>query len=884
MSDYNNYMPGPLLDTKITRPAPRSRLIRRPRLYARLEAGLGAGAAREAGAFAGSGDMAARLILVCAPAGYGKTTLVSAWLAKSEAVQSAWLSLDEADNDPVRFLAYLIAALQVCVPGAGAAAGRLLQFPQPAAAEAALTLLINDISSSGQPIVIVLEDYHVISAPSVHRALAFLVDNLPPLVHLLLITRSDPPLPLSRLRARGQLLEIRGSDLRFSAEEAGSFFSEVMGLSLARQDVVALEVHTEGWIAGLQLAALSLQGRDDLHDFIAGFTSSNRFILDYLTDEVLAKRPQGTREFLLQTSILDRLCGALCDMVTGQSDGQDTLERLEQANLFVIPLDQERRWYRYHHLFAEVLRQRLQREQSSILPELHRRAREWFAQSGFAREAIDHALAGMDYDEAIRLIESLAESMLHTGASASLVKWLDALPQEMVRAQPRLALARAWTYQWGANLDLTRAEEWAQLALQAAGAAGAKEAQFAGEVAALQAMIAATRGDMDRSRECSRLALENLPEESPWRSTIVFSLATTHFEAGDMVAATTHFEEALRLSRRYDVHYIQLAAASFLADLQIYQGHLHQSQEMYEQVLDRAVPEFPQKGGIMARAGLASILCERNQLDEALANVEIGVAKLDQVGGAWAAFVLYRVQARVLQAQGNPQEAAAVLRRMVELGQSTQVSLVKKLAAALHANVQLAQGNLDAASAWAAASGLDAADAEANGPGWRELEYLALARVIAARGERAAALSLLERLLRAAEGEGRFGSIIAIQILLALIYQESGDSALALASLERALDLAEPEGYCRIFLDEGEALARLLREEGQEGTHAGYVGALLAAFDAEQVRHQNPGFLPQPLSEREMDVLRLAAAGASNKAIASQLFIALPTVKKHMGN
>ena len=874
MSDYSNYLSGPLLETKLYRPLPRSRFISRPRLEARLDTGLSRGA----------GETAAKLILVCAPAGFGKTTLISTWLAQATDVQSAWLSLDEWDNDPVRFLTYLIASLQVLVPGAGERARHLLQSRQPAAAEAVLTLLINDIHDNGQLLLLVLEDYHAINTFSVHHALSFLVDHLPPFMHLLLMTRSDPPLPLSRLRARSQLLEIRGDDLRFSSDEADAFFNEVMDLALTQQDLAALEEHTEGWIAGLQLAALSMQGRDDLHDFIAAFTGSNRFIIDYLTDEVLDKRPPGTREFLLQTSILDRLCGPLCDAVTGQSSSQDTLERLERANLFLVPLDQKRHWYRYHHLFAEVLRQRLQREKSSDLPELHRRAREWFAQNGFPREAISHALAGLDYDEAIRLIESGAEAMLHSGAIASLAAWLDSLPEELVRARPRLALARGWIYQWGSGLDLARAEEWAQVAIQAARSSGTLEPHLAGEAAALQAMIAATRGEMVRGRERSCYALENLPPDNPWRCAIVFSLATTHFDSGDMVAAAAQFEEALRLSRRYGVHYIQLAAASFLADLQVAQGHLHRARELYEQVLDATLPEFPQKGGIMARAGLAHILCERNELDAALDNVRIGAAKLDQVGGAWAAFVLHRVQARILQAQGKREEAAEILRRMIELGQRTQVSLVTTMAAALHAHLQLMQGNLSAAKAWALAVGLNAADVQAASPGWREVEYLTLARVLASRGEHDAALFLSGRLLRAAESEGRYGSMISIRMLTALIYQEVGNQAAALTSLKGALALAEPQGYCRIFLDEGGSAARLLRQARQAGVHTGYMDALLAAFDAEQSHPENAGLLPEPLSGRELDVLRLAAAGASNKAIAGQLFIAVPTVKKHMSN
>lgn len=880
-------MPELLLQTKLFRPALRSSLINRSALISRLNNGL----------YETPQGFVAGMTLISAPAGFGKTTLVTAWLAQLIATNSrytadqiAWLSIDESDNDTVRFLTYLIAALQKIAPQIGETAIQLLQSPQAPSAEAILTILINEISRHDRPLILVLDDYHVITTMAVHKTVVFILKHLPPLLHLTLTTRSDPPLPLSRMRAHNQLTEIRADDLRFTFDETDQFFQEVMRLSLTPAETSALAQLTEGWIAGLQMAGIAMQssrlrsGNDDLSLFIAAFTGSNRFIFDYLTDEVLERRPGGTKKFLLQTSILDRLCGPLCDAVTGQSDSQAVLKLLEQANLFLIPLDNTRNWYRYHHLFAEVLRRRLFQEQGENLPELHRRAQEWFARNGLISEAVSHAFAGGDFEQAANLIEGAAGDMLRKGSASLLIRWLNALPEETVRDRPRLCLARGWTLQMGPELNLNRAEEWAQLALQVATTRGMLTLDLTGEVAALQAMIAATHSDVMRSRELSRQALEELPAGSPWRGVMTFCLGTAHYLSGEMNAAFQVMGEAVRLGQADGSHFIQLAAAGFLGEILVFQGRLSQAVEMFQQVLAWTEHGIPQKGGVMAHGGLAHILYERNQLDAALVHIKLGVEQIDQVGGVWSAFLNLRVLARVQQTLGNWPEALDALEQAYRLGNNAQLDIIITQTAALRAYLQLVQGNLRAAESWAANCGLAWDDEQAGHPGWREPEYLTLARVLNTQGRPSEALSLLDRLRQSAQSEDLYGNVITILLARALIYQALCKRTDALECLEHALLLAEPEEFCRVFLDEGQPMAALLRQARPYTFFPNYVDKLLAAFSIPESTSVRAEFLPEPLSERELEVLHLIAEGAANKDIAEQLFIAVSTVKKHVGN
>lgn len=873
----------PLLATKLYIPPARPNRVPRPRLIEKL-------------------NSTRPLTLIAAPAGFGKTTLVSDWIPQSQHCVT-WLSLDEGDNDPVRFWSYVVATIQKLRANLGERELALLQSPQPPPITSVLSTLINELASFPESFFIVLDDYHVIKTQSIHEALTFLLDHLPPQMHIILTTRADPALPIPRLRARNQLIELRAEDLRFTSDEAAAFLNDAMGLKLAADDIAVLESRTEGWVAGLQLAALSMQGHDNVSDFIQAFSGSHRHVLTYLAEEVLERRPEGTLNFLLQTSVLNRLCGPLCDAVTGQHNGQATLEKLEYANLFIVPLDNEGKWYRYHHLFADVLRARLQQTQPDLIPELHCRAGIWHASHDMSEEAVHHALAGANFDEAAGLIERLSGNLLRQGSSASLIRWLDAMPEDVILARPRLCLVRGWTYLWGPAPHLERVDEWLQLALRNAPANQSPDTELIGEVAALQATTAAIRWDVARCLELSQQALDYLPLDSPLRSVMALCLGTAHFYSGNLVSAAHVLNEALRLSRDDSAQYIQLIAASFLADIQMLQGHLGHAMEMYQQVLALADHGIPQRGAVMAHSGQATILCEHNHLDAAHIHLQSGAEQLERVGGAWVALLHYRALARVQQAQGNWIDALDTLDRAYQSGQSAQVSLVVTQAAALRARMHLAQGDVEAAETWATTSGLNPDDLESSHPGLRDVEYLSLARVLNAQGRHAEALSLLERLLKSAEAEGRIGSEIAILVLQSLVFQIQNNRARALECLEHTLTLAEPEGYIRIFVDEGEPMREAIRSwkfatgkrkgltEVQKRLMA-YTDKLLEAFNDNALplpmtNEKDNSLVHQPtlvgpLSARELEVLRLIAEGLSNLAIAQKLFLSAGTVKVHL--
>jgi len=879
----------PQLATKLYVPRRRAQLVSRSRLLARLAQG-----------------MVAALTLVSAPAGFGKTTLLSHWFAQS-GTPVAWLSLERADNDPVLFLSYLIAALQRLDQSIGTTALALLQTPQPAPPESVLAVLTNDLTRrEGGNFALVLDDYHVIEASPIHRALAYLMEHRPPQMHLILATRADPPLPLARLRAQGQLTELRAAELRFDAQEVSAFLHTVIGLDLPPADIAALEQRTEGWVAGLQLAALSLRGRADVAGFLAAFTGSHRFVLDYLSEEVLAQQDAPTLSFLLHTCILERLSGPLCDAVTSWQDGgtlsQLMLEALDRANLFLIPLDDERRWYRYHHLFAEALRGRLQQTQPLLVPELHRRASAWYEQHGMVAEAVQHALTAPDVESAARLIEQHALTVAGRGQTQTVLGWLNALPDALVRVRPALCIAHAVML-----MLFTQQSEAAEARLQDAerllhADTPAEQARMIrGWAGVIRANRVRYSGDLVRTVALAQQALELLPAtEVIGRTTALVYTAHAYQVSGDVGPASEHLvADTVGPAQTSGNLFSILRSRILLARLHVLQGRLPAAATVYEEAVQ--VIGGPEVLRVLSSGpaycfGLGDVLREWNNLDEAERHLAHGMRLLEGTTLVDADFITlgYTTLARLQQARGQASQACAMLDAFAHLAQARQLvpQLVARVAA-VRAQVELMQGNLASAMSWADASGLSA-DGDLSYP--REQEYLTLTRVRIAQGRSdpqgpflQEALRFLERLQVEAEAKARIGSVLEILILRALALDAHGQRADALATLERGLRLGEPAGYLRLFVDEGAPMRALLRRVYRRGITPEYVAALLAAFAgpyaANPQRHvAHPSALVEPLTARECEVLQLLDGGASNRDIAHRLVLSVGTVKKHVSN
>jgi len=871
-----------LLATKLHVPRLHAPFIRRSRLHKILQEG-----------------MERALTLVSAPAGFGKTTLVAHWLAES-GTPVAWLSLELEDNDPVRFFSYLIAALQRLDPHVGTAVLPLLQAPRPAPLERVMALVINDlIAGAARDFALVLDDYHVIAAEAIHRALIFLLGHLPSHVHLIIATRADPPLLLAGLRARGQLIELRAADLRFVTDEVSAFLREVMELDLEAWAIAALERRTEGWVVGLQLAALSLRGGIDVATFLAAFTGSHRFVLDYLSEEVLSRQPAAVQAFLLHTSILERLNGVLCDAVTGQQGSQAMLESLDRANLFVVALDEERGWYRYHHLFAEVLKSRLQRAEAPLVAELHRRASAWYEQYELFAEAIEHALAAPDLERATRLIEHHGISFALRGEVHIMLGWLNALPEAVVRRHARLGLYSAvmllFTNQMqAAETRLHEIEQGLQVTVPTD-----QEGVIRGQIALVRANLLRCYGDLARALALAHLALELLPETDRVRLPALVGVASSYLVSGDVTRAAEQVAVAtVAALRASDDLFALLESITCLARLQGLQGHLHRAASTYGE----AMRVLPGQGGLQSLLGspayyfgLGDLLREWNELDAAERHLLDG---MDLVQGTLTVFadevtLGYIALARLQQARGEYSRALATLDAFTNLA-SLRHFVPQMLARgkAVRAQVELAQANLAAAIRWADGSGLSLADEDLSYP--REQEYLILARVRIAQGREdltrpflQEVLCLLDRLLQDAEVKARLGSALAILVLRALALSVIGDRKQALTTLEQALTRAEPEGYVRLFVDEGMPMRSLLRGIQARGIAPHYIAQLLAAFDGQHVSGPAVpagGALVEPLTEREREVLHLLSTGASNREIARRLVVSLGTVKKHVSN
>ena len=872
-----------LLGTKLFVPPPRPNAVPRPRLLALLR-----------------GALTARLTLLSAPAGFDKTTLLSEWLA-AEQQPAAWLSLDPAENDPARFLTYLVGSLRAVAPDAVGPAQALLAAQSTP--EALLTALVNGLSAHAGDLVVILDDYHTIASPAVHAAATFLLDSLPRRIHLVVATRADPPLPLARLRSRGQLVEIRGEALRFTLEEASAFLDQTMGLRLSAEDVAALEARTEGWIAGLQLAALSLQGRKDVEAFLRAFAGTNRYILDFLVEEVLSREPEATQSFLLRTSVLGRLSGPLCDALTGRDDGQAMLEGLERANLFVVSLDDERHWYRYHHLFADLLAARLRETLPREWVSLHVRAATWYDAHGLADEAVRHALAAKDYPLAGRLVMKYWLPLGHSGQTTTVLRWMEALPAEDTRGHPLLGLAYAWLL-WLTG-QMGEVETWLDAAEQALALRRGEDhphvALVPGAAAALRANVARHRGEIPRAvrlAEQARLFAEQARGIGPAESALLRShaygaLGHAYRESGQTVQALAALGEGKPLARTGGNTLSVTIGAFYVARLQQSLGRLREAERTCRRALSAAEAEgyagLPAAG--MLHLALAEVLRERNELAESQAQLEPAARLIRQGGYVEGLRNLGIILARLRQAGGDREGALAALDEAEAAVRRSEMPLGIAEVLAYRARVHLALGDLAAAERWA--------DEARQRPGQdrgytREVEDLTYARLLLAKGQSRAAVEHLDHCLDWVEAGGRLGSAVEVLALRALAKQGLGQGEEALADLGRALALAAPEGYARVFLDEGPALLDLLRrgrERGpwRSGPLAEYAGVLLALVPAAEARRAErpagaaPG-LVEPLSERELEVLRLIAAGLSNQEIAERAVITLNTVKKHTSN
>jgi LuxR family maltose regulon positive regulatory protein len=844
---------------------------------------------------------------VSAPAGFGKTTLLAEWLAVAAAGgrSVAWLSLDQRDNDPALFWTYLVAALNTGVSGGGAGAIPLLQPPQPPN-EAGLVALLNDLDAISDDVVLVLDDYHVIDTRDVQDGMAFLLEHLPPQIHLVIASRTDPPLPLARLRGRGELAEIRAADLRFTPSEAAEYLNGVMGLVLTAADVAALEGRTEGWIAALQLAALSMQGREDTAAFIDGFAGDDRYIVDFLAEEVLQRQPEHVQHFLLQTSILDRLSGPLCDAVTGQDGGKAKLTALERGNLFLVPLDDRRRWYRYHQLFADVLHARLLDEQPDEVSELHRRASAWHEQNNEPSEAIRHALAAQDFERAADLIELALPAMLRIRQEAAVLGWLELLPDEVVRVRPVLSVGFAGALLAGGEFEavevrLRDAERWLhgttgisqESQAPAAEMIVVDDAEFRrlpAEIELYRAAQALARGDGPGTVRHARRALEFSPaDDHLGRASAAALMGLASWASGDLEAGHSGYAECMAGLRRAGHIADTFGCAIALADIRRTQGRLGEAMRTYEQALQRA----PQQGGSVLRGtadmyvGMSEIHRERDDLPAAtqqlLRSQELG----EHIGLPQNRYRWRVAMARIREAEGDLGGALDLLNEAERLYVGDFFPNVRPVPA-LRARVRVAQGDLGEALGWARERDLSADDDLSY---LHEFEYITLARVLLARytAERAEgsiqeATRLLERLLRAAEEGQRTGSVIEILVLQALARQARDDIPAALASLQRALTLAEPESYVRIFVDEGPAMASLLRAATKRGVAPRYVRRLLAAVNKTEDSAPASQGLIEPLSERELDVLRLLGTDLGGPEIARELVVSLNTVRTHTKN
>lgn len=877
-----------LLATKFHQSAWRADLVSRPRLVSVLARGS-----------------SSKLTLISAPAGFGKTTLLAEWLASESAIgRTAWVSLDHGDNDPALFWAYVITALRVRRSDLGEHALSLLRSVPSVPIESVLTSLINDLATTPDVSVLVLDDFHAIEQRAIHDGVSFLLDHLPPQLRLVITTRADPPLNISRLRARGELTELRAADLRFSPEEAAAFLSDVMGLQLAPDDITRLEARSEGWIAGLQLAALSLRDHDDASRFIQTFAGDHRYIVDYLLEEVLQRQPEETRDFLLQTSILERMSGPLCDAVTGQHDGAERLAALERGNFFLVPLDSTRTWFRYHHLFGDVLRARLVAEFPDQVAALHLRASLWYEHHQSPAGAIDHALAAGAYSRAADLIELAAAATRKNRQEATLLGWISALPAEETRRHPVLCMLYAGVLMQNGSLIevetwLDEADRWLELIRDSGADAPVgmqvvdrdEFSRLPGSVAVHRAGIALASGDAVTTAIHARRALDlTLENDHLYRGAAAALLGLASWTNGELEFAYDSFAEGMTSLRRAGNIVDTIGGALALADIRRAQGRLRDAASVYRHSLSIA-----REQGNPAPRGTADMYLGLSELHREWDEPETAAQHLAQSEalGETASFPQHPYRLRVAQAQiraddGDPEGALALLEEAEHRYLSDMFPNVRPIPA-MRARIQIGRQRFDEVFTWVRARGLTPEDDVSY---LTAFEQLTLARLLLAHAaanrstEIRPAMRLLDRIQQAAESGEWTAFQLETLILQALGSRLLGDLPAARTALERALELAEPGGYLRLFVDEGEPMRQLLRSvaETTRGANAHRILQGWPAVDRPFVTAPAAGGLVEPLTPREIEILRLIAAGLRNQEIADTLFISLPTVKRHVAN
>jgi len=865
-------MSTPILATKLFIPPLRAKNVPRPRLIERLNEGLVLGC---------------KLTLVSAPAGFGKTTLVSEWVANCGRLV-AWLSLDKRDNDPGRFISYLVKALQTIKAEIGESLLAALHSPQPLQIETILTTLLNEISIIPDHFLLILDDYHLIDSQSVDQSLAFLIEHQPPQMGLVIATREDPSLPLARLRVRGQLTELRAADLRFTTAEAAEFLNQIMGLNLLAGDIEALEAHTEGWVAGLQLAALSMQGGEDSTSFIQSFTGSHRFVMDYLVEEVLGQQPENIHTFLLRTSMLDRMCGPLCDAVLldPSFSGQSILEYLEHASLFIVPQDNERRWYRYHHLFSELLRKRLgQSLTPEGIAELQHRASEWYENNNLILDAFRHAAVANDIERASRLMESTQMPLHLRGTATTILEWLEALQDTVRNARPVLWWKQAFLMLTiGQTTGVEEVLQAAETALASTAVQGAQSEEMTrhliGKIAVTRANLAQMLIQVETIFNQARRALEYLPfNDFSHRSSATCALGYAYYWQGNWEEANQAYAEALSLSQTAEDIPNTILALIRLGQLQKDQNQLHLAAENYQHAL-HLFGDYSNPNAIVAYLGLTETFYRWNDLDAAEQYALQGLKLAQQYDQVYDRIIMSKLHLALIKlARGDISHAAELVSQAEQTARQKNYNPRQSNIAYFKAWIYLKQGDLDSVAALVSQTDLP----------------LMQARVLIRQADPSTALELLEPIRQEAITHGMTARLIDVMAVQSAALFAHNEKEKAVDLLEKLLALTEPEGCIRPFLEEGESMRLLIvdfrlliEKKPRERVHSqiGWVDTILTAFDQQvgmpQSKINNMKLRTiDPLSARELEVLRLIAEGLSNQEICKRLFLALDTVKGH---